>query len=93
MFLDNLSAHRSEKAKKHMKELGFRFVYCVAYSPQYNPIELVFSKVKQQFKALRAQKLAGVIQDGHEAMVARAVKTVRKKDVVNCVNHVNKLIT
>ena len=42
-----------------MRELGFRYIYNAAYSPEYNPIELVFSKVKQKFKALRARKLTG----------------------------------
>ena len=46
--MDQLSAHTSEKAKRHMKELGFRYVYSAAYCPQYNPIELMFSKVKQR---------------------------------------------
>ena len=61
LFMDQLSAHTSDRAKKHMKDLGFRYVYNVSYSPSWNPIELVFSKVKSSFKALRAKKLAGVI--------------------------------
>ena len=43
LFQDNLSAHTSDKSKQHMRSLGFRYIYNVAYSPQYNPIELVFS--------------------------------------------------
>ena len=86
--MDNLSVHKSEKTKAEMTRLGFRHVYNVPYSPEYNPIEFVFSKVKQTFRTLRARKIAGVIQDGHEAMVRQAILTVRKKDIVNCVNHV-----
>jgi transposase len=85
LFMDNLSAHRSEKSKVEMARLGFRCIFNVPYSPEYNPIEFVFSKVKQRFRALRARKMAGVIQDGHEAMVRQAVENVRKQDVVNCV--------
>ena len=72
--------------------LGFRFIFNVPYSPEYIPIEFVFSKVKQRFKVLRAQKMAGLIQDGHRALVRQAVLSVRKKDIANCVNHVIKLI-
>ena len=75
-----------------MRELGFRWIYNAAYSPEYNPIELVFSKVKQKFKALRARKLTGQIQDDHASMVHQAVQCVRKKDVTNCIEHVNKLL-
>ena len=44
-----------------MRELGYRWIYARSYSPEYNPIELVFSKIKSKFKALRAQKLCGLI--------------------------------
>ena len=43
LFLDNLSAHRSDKAKAAMRECGFRWIFNVPYSPEYNPIEFVFS--------------------------------------------------
>lgn len=59
--MDNLSSHTSRKSQDTMKDLGFRFIYNVAYSPDYNPIEFVFSKIKQKFRALRAQKLVGTI--------------------------------
>ena len=44
--MDNLSAHTSNKSKDAMKELDFRYIYNVAYSPDFNPIEFVFSKIK-----------------------------------------------
>ena len=71
-----------------MRQLGFRYIYNVAYCPDYNPIEFVLSKIKRAFRALRAQKLTGNIQDDHRAIVSKAVKSVRKQDIVNCVNHV-----
>ena len=69
LFMDNLSAHTSERAKTAMREYGFRFIYNVPYSPEYNPIEFVFSQVKRNFKSMRARKLMGLIQDSHEALV------------------------
>ena len=72
--------------------MGFRFIFNVPYSPEYNPIEFVFSKVKQRFRVLRARKLAGIIQDSHRAMVRQAVLSVRKQDIINCVKHVIKLV-
>ena len=90
--MDNLSAHKSKKSINEMKRLGFRHIFNVTYSPQYNPIEFTFSKIKASFKALRAQKLTGLRQDSHEALIRKAVETIRKQDVVNCVNHVKKLL-
>ena len=56
-----------------MRERGFRWVYNVPYSPDYNPIEMVFAQIKAYFKALRAKKFMGLIQDSHEAVVAKSV--------------------
>ena len=78
LFMDQLNVHRSDDSKEIYRELGFRWCFNVAYSPQYNPIELTFAIVKREFKRLRAQKLTGILQDSHEAMVTKAVKAVRK---------------
>ena len=61
-----------------MRELGFKWIFNVSYSPEYNPIELIFSKVKREFKRLRARKLTGLIQDDHDALIKKAVRSVRK---------------
>ena len=92
IFLDNLSAHRSKKAQAKMRSLGMRWIYNLSYSPEYNPIELVFSKIKSKFKTLRAQKLTGVTQFGHTALIEKAIRNVRKQDVRNCIEHVSKLL-
>ena len=60
LFMDNLSAHTSERSKTAMKARGFRYIYNIAYMPQFNPIELAFSQVKRNFKALRAKKFMGL---------------------------------
>ena len=65
----------------------------MSYSPEYNPIELVFSKIKQRFKTLRAQKLTGLIQDDHQSLVAKAIKSIRKQDIRNSIDHVDKLLS
>ena len=72
--MDNLSSHTAEETKRVMRELEFRWVFNVPYSPEYNPIELTFSMLKKNFKALRAQKLLGLRQESHEALVALALK-------------------
>ena len=53
LFMDNLTTHTSPKTKTEMRRLGYKFLFNIAYSPNYNPIESVFSKVKQKFKCLR----------------------------------------
>ena len=77
-FMDNLSTHTSPKAKKFMNVLGFRQIYNLPYAPDYNPIELTFSKLKQKFRTLRAQKLVGLRQESHEALARMAWESLRK---------------
>ena len=50
IFMDNLSAHTAERSKQAMRDHGFRFIYNVPYSLEYNPIELTFSMVKRHFR-------------------------------------------
>ena len=59
IFMDNLTVHKSNKTKKTLQTLKIKSIFNISYSPQYNPIESVFSKVKQKFKCLRLQKLMG----------------------------------
>ena len=92
LFLDNLSSHRSEKAQKFMKELGFKYIFNLPYAPEYNPIELVFSQLKHKFKALRAQKLVGLRQVPHETLVTLAWEDINKGSIVNCIKHVENLL-
>ena len=78
IFMDNLSTHTSTKTKKTMQELHIKALYNLSYMPDYNPIESVFSKIKQKFKCLRIQKLMGQSQETYEGMIEKAIKSVRK---------------
>ena len=87
IFMDNLGVHISDDTKKEMRRLKFRWVYNVAYSPEYNPIELVFSQLKANFKAARARKLVGLTQNSHRSLIVQALQSIKKKSIVKCVEH------
>ena len=44
--LDNLSSHKSAKAAQDLKAAGAWFVFLPQYSPDLNPIEMAFAKLK-----------------------------------------------
>ena len=46
LYMDNLTVHTSDESKKMMRKLGMRYLWCLSYSPDLNPIESTFSKVK-----------------------------------------------
>ena len=50
IFMDNLSVHRAKKTLEYMRDRGFEVLFNAAYSPEYMPIEFVFSVVKRKFK-------------------------------------------
>ena len=46
LVLDNLSAHKVAGVREAVEGAGAKIVYLPPYSPDLNPIELVFSKLK-----------------------------------------------
>ncbi len=50
VVLDNLSAHKSEDARTAVEAAGCRLLFLPPYSPDFNPIELAFAKVKQRLR-------------------------------------------
>ena len=49
--MDNLSVHRSKTTIAYMDSLGLVPIFNAAYSPDYNPIENLFSVVKGAYRA------------------------------------------
>lgn len=47
VVMDNLSSHKSAVAVQAIEDVGAEVVYLPPYSPDLNPIENIFSKVKQ----------------------------------------------
>jgi transposase len=54
VVLDRLGAHRTDRVKQLIEGRGADLVFLPSYSPEMNPIEEAFSKIKQQDKATRA---------------------------------------
>jgi transposase len=46
VVLDNLGSHKSEAVRKVVKSAGARLLFLPPYSPDLNPIEQVFAKMK-----------------------------------------------
>ena len=92
LFMDNLAVHRSKKSKAMMEELGIRWLFNLPYQCQLNPIELVFSKVKQRFKTQRAESLVRGKRPNIHTLIMRSVKCLVKEEIMNCIEHASKLL-
>ena len=51
VILDNLSVHKSPRAAQMLKARGAWFLFLPQYSPDLNPIEMAFSKLKAHLRA------------------------------------------
>ena len=57
MIPDNLAIHKSEKAAQCLRQKGAWFLFLPAYSPDMNPIEQAFAKIKVQLRNAEARIL------------------------------------
>ena len=55
VILDNLAVHKSEKAAQCLKQRGAWFLFLPPYSPDLNPIEQAFSKIKAHLRKAEAR--------------------------------------
>ena len=55
--LDNLPVHKSEKAKALLRKLGAWFLFLPPYSPDLNPIEMAFAKLKAYLRKAKARTI------------------------------------
>ena len=92
LFMDNLSVHKSKKSKAKMEELGIQWVFNLPYQCELNPIELVFSKIKQKFKTQRAESLVRGMRPNLHLLITRSVKSLAKENIQNCIEHSGQLL-
>jgi transposase len=61
VILDNLSVHKSAKAKAALRRRGAWFLFLPQYSPDLNPIERAFAKLKAHLRKTAARTFDGLI--------------------------------
>lgn len=57
---DNLSAHKSAGARERIEAAGCQVVFLPPYSPDFNPIELAFSKLKSWLRRANQRNREGL---------------------------------
>jgi len=82
VILDNHPVHHAKIVQNYLKQNNIKFLYLPPYSPELNPIEEAFSKIKQYIKKQKARtvdKLLNVIKE--------ALNTITRNDVNGYFNH------
>jgi len=70
VVMDNLSAHKVAGVREIIETAGARLVYLPPYSPDFNPIEPCWGKVKLCLRALKARTLKTLDQAITQALVS-----------------------
>ena len=85
IFMDNLQVHRAKEVKRSFEELDMHPVWNVAYSPEFNPIEAVFSKVKREFCRQRLHCLVNKVGFNMDRQIELAFRLVDAEHCASCV--------
>lgn len=75
VVMDNLAPHKITGVKVAIEAAGAKVLYLPPYSPDFNPIECLWSKVKQYLRSLNARTF-DTLSNG----VAAALDTVTTSD-------------
>ncbi len=82
LILDNLSAHRASLIETVAAERGAQVMWLPPYSPDFSPIELMWSKIKTALRAAKARTRAEL----ERALIA-ALKLVTADDCAGWFSH------
>jgi transposase len=76
--MDNLSPHKSELTLSLIEQVGAEVLFLPAYSPDLNPIEKMWSKIKACLRSAQARTQPALIQ-----AIALALASVTRQDAMN----------
>lgn len=88
VVMDNLSSHKSMAAINAIEAVGAEVVYLPPYSPDLNPIENIFSKVKQLVRGLKPRSLKSIVD-----AVAKVLPEITVNDLLATFLHCGYDIT
>lgn len=77
VIMDNLSFHKVDGIKEAIEQVGAHLWYLPPYSPDLNPIELMWSKVKAYLRKVKARSALALCK-----AIPVALAAVTKEDVV-----------
>ena len=75
VVLDNLSSHKNQEIRDLIESVGAELRFLPPYSPDLNPIEKMWSKVKAILRKLKARTEQALI-----AAIAKALEQVTASD-------------
>jgi transposase len=82
VILDNLAVHKQAAVRQAIEATGARVLFLPSYSPDFNPIEMIISAIKQRLRGV-----AATTREGLEAALPAALDAVTPHHARNCFRH------
>jgi len=78
VIMDNLSPHKSIQTLELIQQLGAQVLFLPPYSPDLNPVEKMWSKLKEFLRSKEARSLPTLIE-----AIALALERITPQDTIN----------
>jgi len=78
VVMDNLSPHKNDHTLALITQAGAKVLFLPAYSPDLNPIEKMWSKVKNYLRSAEARTQEALIE-----AIGLALRTITPQDAIN----------
>jgi len=82
VVMDNLSAHKGERVRELIEAKGCELIYLPPYSPDFNPIEQAFSKLKSYLREACARTQQTLME-----VIGQALSTISASDAEGFFEH------
>ena len=82
VVMDNLTAHKGERVRELVEERGCELLYLPSYSPDLNPIEEAFSKIKGILRKAEARSREALIE-----AIGQALDAITSQDAKGFFEH------
>jgi len=83
VVLDNLGAHKTDRVRGLIEARGAELLFLPSYSPDLNPMEEAFSKIKQLVRKKAGARTRAALVEA----IARALAAVTSEDVAGWFAH------
>jgi transposase len=78
VVMDNLAPHKNQEALAFIRQAGAQVLFLPAYSPDLNPIEKMWSKVKNTLRSLEARTQESLLE-----AIGQALEGITTQDAIN----------
>jgi len=82
VVMDNLNAHKNAEVVRMIREAGADVLYLPPYSPEYNPIEKAWAKMKELLRRVET-----LTREAFDNAVATAMDAVSRTDIIAWFNY------